>query len=200
MKRGTIVLCGGRSTRMGRDKATLPFGDEVMLQRVVRLLAPLVDEIVVVGRAGQTMPLLPESVRIVHDEVEGQGPLGGLGPGLAATTADAVYVTGCDVPFLEPAVVELLFERLAGHDIAVSRAEGYRHPLASVYRRDVRETLAQLFFLGKRRPIDLFAELDTVYVDEEDLRAVDPDLLTLANLNTPEAYGDALARLAKGTS
>jgi molybdenum cofactor guanylyltransferase len=198
--RGAIVLSGGRSTRMGRDKASLPFGGEPMLRRVVRLLEPLVEETVVVARRDQPLPSLPAAVTVVHDEVEDQGPLGGLGPGLGAATADALYVTGCDVPFLQPAVVTLLFERLGGHDVAVARAGGYTHPLAAVYRRTVREPLAQLFFLGRRRPIDLFAVVDTTYVEEEALRAVDPELMTLANLNTPEAYEDALARLGGSAS
>jgi len=197
VRRGAIILCGGRSTRMGSDKASLPFGDEQMLQRVVRLLQPLVEDVVVVGHGDQDLPSLPASVTIARDEVEDQGPLGGLGPGLKATMADAVYVTGCDVPFLQSAVVTLLFDRLETHDVVVARAGGYRHPLAAVYRTTVREPLAQLFFVGKRRPIDLFAEVDTIYVDEEELRRVDPELLTLANLNTREAYDEAVARLAR---
>ncbi|MHC5010218.1 MAG: NTP transferase domain-containing protein, partial [Planctomycetota bacterium] len=83
---------------MGRDKATLPFGGEVLLQRVVRLVSRAVEEVVVVARAGQDLPDLPGRVRLTYDEVLDQGPLGGLVPGLRSTGCDAVYATACDVP------------------------------------------------------------------------------------------------------
>jgi molybdopterin-guanine dinucleotide biosynthesis protein A len=124
MKVAGIVLCGGRSSRMGRPKAWLPFGGEFMLQRVARVLREVVDPIVVVAAPGQDVPELPPEVRIVRDEVEGKGPLGGLAAGLAALEgrADAAYLSSCDVPFLKPGfvarVIDALFSPspLAGED------------------------------------------------------------------------------------
>src|SRR5947209_8147557 len=100
---GGVVLCGGRSSRMGRPKAWLPFGDELMLPRVVRVLGGVVDPVVVVAAPGQDVPPLPAGVEVVRDEVEGKGPLGGLAAGLAALAgrADAAYLSACDVPFLQ---------------------------------------------------------------------------------------------------
>ena len=195
MIRGALVLCGGRSTRMGRDKATLPFGDEVLLQRVVRLVSAMVDDVVVVGRKDQEYPELPEGVRIVYDETEDQGPLGGLAPGLKASKADAVYATGCDVPFTKRDVVDLLFDRLEDKSVSVAEAEGFLHPLTAVYRKDVHPVVERLLSKGRRRPFFLFEEVPTAKVHEEDLRAVDPGLNTLANLNTPKAYEAALSML-----
>ena len=107
MRVGGIVLCGGRSSRMGRPKAWLPFGDEVMLQRVVRIVRAVVEPVVVVAAPGQDVPELPPEVEIVRDEIEGKGPLGGLAAGLAALEgqADAAYLSSCDVPFLMPEFV-----------------------------------------------------------------------------------------------
>src|SRR5262245_66061476 len=101
MRVGGIVLCGGKSSRMGRPKAWLPFGDEVMLQRVVRIVREVVEPVVVVAAPGQDVPLPPE-VEIVRDEVEGRGPLAGLAAGLTALEGkvDAAYLSSCDVPFL----------------------------------------------------------------------------------------------------
>ena len=89
---GGVILCGGQSKRMGRPKAWLPFGDETMLQRVVRILREVVEPVVVVAAPNQDVPALPAGVEIVHDEVEGKGPLAGLAAGLAALEgkADAV--------------------------------------------------------------------------------------------------------------
>src|SRR5947199_10820375 len=79
-----LVLAGGQSTRMGRPKATLPFGPELMLQRVVRLLGSVVQPIVVVAAPGQQLPPLPADIIVVRDEREQRGPLEGLAAGLAA--------------------------------------------------------------------------------------------------------------------
>jgi len=179
---------------MGRDKATLPFGDEVLLQRVVRLVGACVDEVVVVARPGQELPALPADVRVTYDDVPDQGPLGGLVPGLREIRAPVVFATACDVPFLRAEVVELLFERLGDGDAAVAEAEGFLHPLCAVYRASVRPVLAELLVAGRLRPVFLYDEVPTVRVGEEALRVVDPTLATLANLNTPEAYAAALAR------
>jgi molybdopterin-guanine dinucleotide biosynthesis protein A len=179
---------------MGRDKATLPFGGETLLQRVVRLLAPAVEDVVVVARPGQDLPPLPAHVRVARDEVLDRGPLGGLVPGLAASRADAVYASACDVPYLKRAVVDLLFERLGANAVAVAEAEGYTHPLAAVYRTSVRPEVERLLAEGRLRPVHLYDLVPTVRVGEAELRAVDETLGTLANLNTPEAYEAALAR------
>src|SRR5262245_64236372 len=107
MTAGGIVLCGGRSTRMGSSKALLPFGPELMLQRVVRLLSQVVSPIVVVAAPGQEIPPLPADVILTRDEREGRGPLEGLLAGLTAIAphADAAYATSCDVPLLVSGVV-----------------------------------------------------------------------------------------------
>src|SRR5262245_5806484 len=99
---GAIILCGGKSTRMGPSKALLPFGPETMLQRVVRILSGLVGPIVAVAAAGQALPKLPPDVIVTRDEREGRGPLEGLRAGLKALPADVdrAYVTSCDVPLL----------------------------------------------------------------------------------------------------
>ncbi len=109
-----IVLCGGRSSRMGRPKAWLPFGNELMLQRVVRVLCEVVDPMVVVAAPGQEVPPLPPEVAIVRDEIEGKGPLGGLAAGLAALEGrvEAAYLSSCDVPFLMPGFVQRVVEVL----------------------------------------------------------------------------------------
>jgi molybdopterin-guanine dinucleotide biosynthesis protein A len=181
---------------MGRDKAMLPFGDETLLQRVLRIVSPLVAEVLVVAHTDQTLPALPEHVRVVYDEVEDQGPLAGLQAGLRQASAEALFATGCDVPFLQPTLIELLFERLGDARIAVADEAGFAHPLAAVYRREVLVVVERLLAEGRRRPLFLYDEVATVRVGEDDLRRVDPELLSLANLNTPEAYEAALARLA----
>src|SRR5437588_9723347 len=137
MKVGGLVLCGGRSSRMGRPKAWLPVGDEFMLQRVVRLVGEAVAPVVVVAAPGQEVPPLPEDVAVVRDRVEGRGPLMGLAAGLAALaqSADAAFVTGCDAPLLRPAFVRHLIDQLGRASVCVPSVAGFAQPLRSEERR-----------------------------------------------------------------
>jgi molybdopterin-guanine dinucleotide biosynthesis protein A len=191
---GGVVLCGGESRRMGRPKATLPFGDETMLQRVVRILSEVVDPIVVVAAAEQSLPPLPDRVRIVRDEQPALGPLEGLRVGLSALAeeADAAYATSCDVPLLVPAVVLRMLQELGDHQVAVPVEGEFHHPLAAVYRPQTAAVIERLLAAGQRRPIALYEEVPTARVPVDSLRDVDPELHTLRNLNRPEDYFEAL--------
>ena len=200
MRVGGIVLCGGRSSRMGRPKAWLPFGDEVMLQRVVRVLREVVDPVVVVAAPGQDVPTLPAEVEIVRDEVEGRGPLAGLAAGLAALKgkADAAYLSSCDVPFLKPEFVRRVVtfltpdSQLSTPDIAVPKVGEYHHPLAAAYRVGVLGHVRELLAANRLRPVFLFDAVPTRVLEPHDLADIDPDFASLRNLNTPEEYEAAL--------
>jgi molybdopterin-guanine dinucleotide biosynthesis protein A len=194
---GGIVLCGGRSSRMGVSKAMLPFGGEHMLQRVVRLMGEVVSPVVVVAARNQSLPELPPEVTIVRDERESQGPLEGLRAGLAALEgkADRAYATSCDVPLVKPALVRRIVEAATEGDwqIAVPRAEGYHHPLAAVYAISVLPLIERLLDEGRLRPVFLFDQARTRVIEVDELRQVDPQLDSLRNLNRPEDYFAALS-------
>jgi molybdopterin-guanine dinucleotide biosynthesis protein A len=195
---GGIVLCGGRSQRMGRPKAWLPFAGEVMLPRVVRLLGEAVAPVVVVAAPGQDVPPLPAGVEVVRDEEKGRGPLQGLAAGLAALRGrvDAAYLSSCDVPFLRPAFVRRLVGLIGDHAICVPRVGDYHHPLAAVYRLEVADAVARLLAEDRLRPFFLFEAVPTRVVEAAELAEVDPTFQTLRNLNTPEEYEAALREAA----
>jgi molybdopterin-guanine dinucleotide biosynthesis protein A len=195
MSAGGIILCGGRSTRMGSPKALLPFGAETMLQRVVRLLATVVSPIVVVAAPQQSLPDLPADVMVTRDEQEGRGPLEGLRAGLKALpeTVESAYVTSCDVPLLVPGFVRLMVDLLTDHDIAVMEIDGFPHPLSAVYRRRTLPHVEALLAQNRLRPVFLFEAVSTRRVRPEEMTSADPELLTLRNLNTQEDYLEALA-------
>jgi len=191
---GGVVLCGGKSTRMGTSKALLPFGPETMLQRVVRLLSEVVSPIVVVAAIDQDLPQLPSSVIVTRDENEGLGPLEGLRAGLKAlpNTVDAAYVTSCDVPLLETGFVRQMIDLASDYDIAVMEIDGFTHPLSAVYRRATLPSVEDLLANNRLRPVFLFDAAKTRRVKPEEMTS-DPDLRTLRNLNTREDYERALA-------
>ena len=179
---------------MGVPKATLPFGPETMLQRVVRLLGSVVAPIIVVAAREQSLPELPDGVTVTRDEREQRGPLEGLRAGLAAlpNSVDLAYVTSCDVPLLVPGFVRRMVELLGHHDIAVMEIDGFPHPLSAVYRRSTLPHIEALLDKEKLRPVFLFDAVRTRRVRPEEMISVDPELRTLRNLNTPEDYLAAL--------
>lgn len=191
---GGIVLSGGMSTRMGRPKAWLPFGDELMLPRVVRLLREVVSPVIVVAAPEQELPPLPAEIAIVRDEEKGRGPLQGLAAGLQALAgrADAAYLSSCDVPFLKPAFMRRLIDLLGDHAICVPSVGDYHHPLAAVYRLDVLSAVRGLLAADRLRPVFLFEAVPTRVVGAAELADVDPSFDSLCNLNTPEDYEAAL--------
>ena len=199
MTAGGIVLCGGKSTRMGTSKALLPFGPETMLQRVVRLLSQVVAPIVAVAAADQVLPELPADVIVTRDEQEGRGPLEGLRAGLKALPAhvEAAYVTSCDVPLLVPAFVQQMLQFAEGFDVVVIELDGFAHPLSAVYRRTTLLHVEDLLANNRLRPAFLFDAVKTRRVHPAEV-TTDPELHTLQNLNTPEDYAEALTRL-RGT-
>ena len=191
---GGIVLCGGQSSRMGRPKALLPFGPEVLLQRVVRIVSEVVSPVVVVAAVGQELPPLPDGVRIARDVHESKGPLAGLSVGLAALRGDvdAAYATACDSPLLRPEFIQAVLAELQDHEIVIPRDGRFHHPLAAVYRTSLVERIDALIAANRLRPLFLVQESDAREIDVEDLRRVDPDLDSLQNTNTPEDYAAVL--------
>ena len=183
---------------MGQPKAWLPLGPETMLQRVVRLLEPVSDQIVVVASEAQRLPELSSHVRVAHDLVPAGGPLEALRAGLEALEdfADWAYVTGTDAPFLKADWISRLAAQAEGHDLILPVDHDRMHPLAALYRvPPTRLAVEAMLAESDRRLMDLAARLRTRRVAVESMRAVDPDLETLRNLNTPEDYEQAVREL-----
>ncbi|HEV7845802.1 MAG TPA: molybdenum cofactor guanylyltransferase [Thermoleophilaceae bacterium] len=202
-----VVLAGGRSTRMGRPKATLEWHGSTLLHRVTGIVARAVDgPVVVVRAAGQELPALPPGVRIVEDAADGRGPLQGLAAGLAAVADEArvAYVSSTDVPLLHPAFVRAVL-RVASDDdvdVALPIVHGFRHPLAAAYATSLLPAVEELIADDRMRPAFLFERCRVRELGEADLlrdrelAEADPELLSVLNLNEPDDYERARARAA----
>jgi molybdopterin-guanine dinucleotide biosynthesis protein A len=189
-----IVLCGGRSSRMGRPKAWLPFAGETLLQRTVRTLQHVVEPVVVVAAPNQDLPRLPEKALVVRDDREFLGPLNGLATGLVflKEKADAAYLSSCDVPFLRPGFVRRVIERMGDVEICMPNVGEFPHPVAACYRVSVLPAVRSLLDANRLRPIFLAETCATRFLYETDLTDVDPQLQSLRNVNSPEEYQQAL--------
>jgi molybdenum cofactor guanylyltransferase len=207
MLAAAVVLAGGRSSRMGSDKAALPWHGSTLLRHVSGLVARGVDGPVVVVRApGHELPALPKAVEVLDDPTEGLGPLQGIAVGLAALEdqADVAFVCATDVPFLHPAFVRRLVRAWATSDrpvdVALPIAGGHPQPLAAAYRTALAPLAAKLVAADRLRPAFLFDECDVLRLDEDELladaelQAADPQLDSVVNLNGPDDYAAAHAR------
>ena len=192
MAESGIVLCGGRSTRMGWNKAELRFGAESMLERVTRLVLSIATDVVVVAGPAQS---IPAGLRAVRDPAEGLGPLAGLTTGLGAVAGARALLVACDMPLVEPALLRRLLELGGDADACVPRLNGLPMTTCAVYSTRVAATARQLVDGGR---LSLRALLDVVavrWVEADTLRELDPDLRSFHDCDTPERYHEAL-RLA----
>jgi molybdopterin-guanine dinucleotide biosynthesis protein A/molybdopterin converting factor small subunit len=185
-----VILTGGKSSRMGRPKALLPFDDEPLIVHLVRNLKRMFAETIVVASPEQELPSLP--VAVVRDEVPYQGPASGIYHGLQAASGEICFVTSCDVAFINLSLVSYLVSRISNYDVVVPYFQERFQPLHAVYRRSVLPLLKAQLERGELRPISLYDKVRTGKVDAEEIRRFDPDGLSFFNMNTPEDYAEAL--------
>ena len=181
-----IILAGGQSTRMGRDKAALPWRqDGDMLHAVARALVPVRRRLIVVSNTPRALRF---PAQVVPDNFPGAGPLAGLEAGLAASDRELNFFAPCDMPFLTAQVVRHLAGYAAGFDVVVPRADGYLQPLCGCYRRTCLPFIRRLLAMEQRRVSALYPLVRLRLVEGEELAACDKELHFLVNINDPGQY------------
>ncbi len=207
MSRAAIVLCGGRSSRMGRAKAWLPWFGRTMIEHVVAQLASAVEEVVVV--TSETVDLPPLPARIVRDRDSERGPLAGIRDGLAAVDSEYAFVTSTDAPFLTDSFVSRI---LAVGKPCAPKSEGHVQVLCAVYPSAGWKEAERLLEAGVGRPLRLLESLgfETLDFDGDFDRGFDRDFVPEPEtkpgqgpeldgarrpwhgFNTPQAYLDCV--------
>ncbi len=197
-----VIVAGGRSRRMGRDKLLLPLAGVPVVQRVAFALAQVVDQIILALRPGQ--PSLPIDascpVRAVHDPAPEMGPLGGLAAALGTGSAASYLAVAADLPLVRPSLLRLLLERAGALDAqaVVPLIAGRPEPLCAVYQPDCLPAIQAQASGDDRSLQGLLQRLRVEYVPEADLRAADPDLLSFVNVNRAQDLERAEMLLAGG--
>ncbi|APZ96690.1 molybdenum cofactor guanylyltransferase [Fuerstiella marisgermanici] len=207
-KFAAIVLCGGRSQRMGTDKASIRLGDETFLHRTCRVIDDVAAPVIVIANPTQALPTLPAQITVVLDKFPNEGPLGGLLTGLTflndqrkleAAETCGVFLSGCDTPLVNANVIAEMQRRFLtlepSVDALVVVHESRRQPLHAIYRRSIATQAAASFERGERSLQKLLQGLNVVEVPVSELAALDPDLLFLKNINTPEDLAAARSLL-----
>ncbi|HEX7927273.1 MAG TPA: molybdenum cofactor guanylyltransferase [bacterium] len=202
---GGLILCGGKSSRMGKDKARLPFGDVTLLDLALRHIAEVADEIVVSvpadGDPPQPTVLPPIPPNWVRDDAAYRGPLFGLLHGFRALApvAARIVVMPVDMPFLSGVWLRRLLDGLTDHPACAFRWEGYTNALTAAYRANLLPRLEQLVAEGKQRPLALLEGLDVPILEVEQLWRASDGPSPMMDTDTPDDYERALvaAGLAK---
>ncbi|GAB4435410.1 MAG: molybdenum cofactor guanylyltransferase [Chloroflexi bacterium OHK40] len=189
-----IVLAGGQSRRLGRDKRRLRLwgaAGPTLLEHTVATVAALCADVVVVLNDPESWPGLP--ARLVGDAYPGTGPLGGIASGLAAVAEPFALVVACDMPLLSPSVLTAMLAHPRSYDLLVPRslagggrnAEGIE-PLHAIYSRACLAPMEAAIAAGRLQLSALLPELRVAYVEPALLARLDPAGHTFLNLNTPE--------------
>ena len=195
---GTIILAGGKSKRMKKNKVLMKLGDKPLLSHIVEKVLGLTREtIVVVGKNDDLKnysSLLPLTVTLLKDDVEGIGPLAGILIGMRSMRSKYALVLPCDSPFVNREVLKYLLNNTQGADAIIPQwPNGQIEPLHAVYKvSSVIPALETTLRKGELFIIDMIKRLDEVlYVSTEKLRELDKELITFFNINFLEDFKTA---------
>lgn len=191
------VLAGGRSSRMGVNKALIEFDGMRLIDRLVQTLRPLFDPVAIVANDPDAYAYL--CVPVWCDRIPGQGALGGIYTAVLNSASPETFCIACDMPFPDPAVIAHLRDLGPGHDAVVPRTSDGYHPLHAVYAKTCLPHMEAMMRASRLRVDRLFAGVRTRTVGEAELRALGASPRCLANINTREDL-EAAARLAGPTT
>jgi molybdopterin-guanine dinucleotide biosynthesis protein A len=184
-----FVLAGGKSSRMGSDKAFLRLEGETLLERALKTAASVAGDVRIVGDAGKFAAF----GRVVEDVYRDRGPLGGIHAALSSSATEINVMLAIDSPFVGTKFLDYLILRAreSGALITVPRADFGLQPLCAVYRRRFTEVAEQALREGKNRIDSLFARVGTCVIEENELARMGFSVEMFRNLNTPEEFEKA---------
>jgi molybdopterin-guanine dinucleotide biosynthesis protein A len=178
-----IILAGGEGKRLGNDKAFLTIGSQVLIEGIVEKMAQIGDEVIIVTDFPQKYRYL--EVWLVGDVYPGKGALGGIYSGLKAAHSHHSLVVACDMPFLDLRLLRYMILLSPGQDVVIPRIGGLTEPLHAIYSKGCLQPIERVLTSGGRRIIDFFPEVRVRYVEEQEVKLLDPQCLSFFNINTP---------------
>jgi molybdenum cofactor guanylyltransferase len=183
------IMAGGKSIRMGQDKAWIELDGEPLIRRVARVLAEVADEVIVVANDPRYEAL---GLTVVRDRYPQGGALGGIATGVGAATYDTVIVAACDMPFLSAELWRLVLGHAGEADVVIPRVAGEYETMHALYAKACLPHMARAIAENRLRVISFFDAVSVKAIDEPELRTVDPTFRAFTNVNTPEELATAL--------
>jgi molybdopterin-guanine dinucleotide biosynthesis protein A len=180
-----IVLAGGKGSRINKNKAliTLPDG-KTLLQKCLDSLRKVLTEVLIV--TNQRELYQDYDARLVEDMVKAKGPLGGIYTGLSYSTTHCNFVIGCDMPFPQPRLIEMLLQGCDDYDVVIPKTKGEVEPLFAVYSKNCLPVISDHLQKNDLKIRKIFEKLKVQIIKEERIDEVDPQHLSFFNINTEE--------------
>ena len=179
-----IILAGGKSRRMGENKAFIDVGGVPLFERVFRIFKEIFTEIIVVANDAGLFE--GYEARLQKDILLSKGPLGGLYTGLFYSSNYHAFCTACDMPLVNPRLIKYMVEKRGEYDVIVPKTPDGLHPLHAIYSKKCLSPMRQLLDRDDLRIVNFFHRVRVRYIDETEIRTVDPHMRSLINVNTEE--------------
>lgn len=192
-----FVIAGGKSSRMGEDKALLDFGGQTLLRRALNAMGTVCPRVAIVGDSARVEKYVSGKCEsVVADVFAGCGPLAGIHAALAHSSAELNLMLAVDMPFVSSELLAFLFAAADAINatITVPRVGGGFQPLCAVYRREFAIVAEQALQAGKYKIDAAFANVAVHVVEEDELAAAGFSARTFFNVNTPQDYRAAEAQ------
>jgi len=183
----SIILAGGKSSRLGRSKALQVIEGKSLIQWVVDRLAILSTEIIIATAHGEAIPCSSVvRIKTVADSYPGKGPIVGIYSGLTASSSARAIVVGCDTPFLSVSLLEYMIQICSTFDVVVPRIKNKLEPLCAVYSKNCLVPIQGLLEQNELRIRKLFSMVKVQYVEEDEINSFDPEHLSFFNINNQD--------------
>lgn len=190
-----VILAGGRNSRMGRNKADLPWKSSDFLHTILEQLSHFCDELIV--SANHPVQISGYAVKVVPDLIPACGPLSGIHAALTAASSEFSFVTACDMPYISDLAARHLCSLADGWDIVVPVSGQRPEPLFACYAKTCLPCIETMLVQNQRKTANLFPLVRCRQVPVEELAKFDPGLQLLRNINNPEEYQSALREVEK---
>ena len=188
-----VILAGGMSRRLGRNKALEPFQGEPLIRRVIRRMSQVASSIIVVANDDERVEELdlPDGVTPVIDEYPGKGSLGGIYSGLRAAPTEWAVFCACDMPFPNPALYNAILSKRDVSDAVVPVVDGRPEPIHAAYSRACLAAIHAKLAADQLKISGFFDDVTVSYFTQDQVRQIDPDLLSFFNINTQQDLAKA---------
>jgi molybdopterin-guanine dinucleotide biosynthesis protein A len=181
----SIILAGGKSSRLGQNKALQVIDGKSLIQWVVDRLARVSTEIIIVTARGEPIPCSSAvDIKTVADTYPEKGPLVGIYSGLIAASSSQAVVVGCDTPFLSTGLLQYMTQICPTCDVVVPRIGDKLEPLCAVYSKNCSGAIQGLLEQNEFRIDKLFSMVKVKYVEDDEINRFDPEHLSFFNINS----------------
>jgi molybdenum cofactor guanylyltransferase len=188
MKAAAIILSGGKSSRMGTNKALLKINNKTNIERISDSLKPHFDDIILVTNDFEQYESL--GMKMAADHFPGMGPLAGVHAGLLASDYQINFIVACDMPFVSGEIAMLLVNKSSHYDAVIPIINGKQQPLFAVFNKNAAINVEQCINQERLRMKDLLDSLNVLYITEKDLQpnnSIDIERVFF-NMNNPNEY------------